>query len=216
MKKIEIYPWNQLIEWYLADEQMPFLEVFKFIVVNHHYFRNKCFDRIKHEYDTEPEDHFQDLCIEIDRLSLLRRWKDKGLTDEQLNKNIRGLIRNRLIDRARKKKKEGINIQIDDDSNASIQAEIEKKHRTQDGFGKNDLGIINSIEKNLRERQAIILYEYHKFGIGGTKGRDFLALELGVSVKTIEKDIRIIKDIAEEEYLNRFTYLEKYSKRNKK
>jgi DNA-directed RNA polymerase specialized sigma24 family protein len=211
MKELDIFPWNQLIDWYLEDKQQPFLKVLRFIIINHRYFKNKNYAEIMQDYGLEPEDFFQNICFEIDRLFYLRRWKMLGLDDSQLNQKIRGLIKNRIIDQVRRRKGAGKNVGLEDGTELFIQPELQENLEKQESLSRNESKIIEAIKKRLNERQIIILYEYHVFKIGD-KGREILALELDVSVKTIESDIRKIKDIVEEEYTNHFPYLKKYSK----
>lgn len=211
-KEHKVYPWNQLVDLYLADERSPFLDVLKFVVVNHRYFKNKSYAELADNFDTEPEDFFQDLYLELDRLFYLRQWKARALSDSQLNVIIRGFIRNRLIDRARKRKRIGRKVALEDEAEIFEPSEIQKELEARETFGKDESEIIKSIKEKLNERQKIVFLEYHRFAFG-KKGRDLLALEQQVSVKTIESDIRKIKDITEKEFVNHFPYLKKHSKK---
>lgn len=194
MDKYETPKWNLLIDCFLKGDEMPFFTQLKFITIHHHFFRGKSLFEIKQQYDTEPEDYFQERFLEILRLDYLRRWKNELLSDELIDKEIRGFIRNRLIDKVRAKRltSEGIDISL-------FPLMIEK----------DESEVLNNIKKRLNQRQLFIFENYHKFQLGDDDVQS-LAKRLGLNKKTVEPEIKKIKQIIKEEFLQNSPHLEKY------
>lgn len=196
MNDSEPAQWNLLIDCFLKCNEMPFFKQLKFIVIHHHFFRGKSLFEIRQQYDTEPEDYVQERFLEILRLDYIRRWKKECLSDTQLDREIRGFIRNRLIDRARIKRLsiEGVEI--------SLLSNIAETNKPE---------ILNVIRERLNERQLFIFENYHKFRLGDYVVEG-LANEMALSKKTIEPEIKKIKQIIKEEFLTHSPHLEKFLK----
>ncbi len=201
MEETEVYPWNQLIDKFLAGDFLPFFEKLKFIVVHHRHFRGKTLAEIREQYEiNEPEDFLQQICLRIYQNGHLKNWKNLKLSDVQINIQLRTSILNSIRDQVRKRKNKGELEQITDD--------IEDKR----GFLSNEgTKILDAVKEKLSSRQIKILYKSKNLGIGEMTNSE-LALELEVSVKTVEKDIRKIKDLVSEE-VDTHPFLKKLLKR---
>lgn len=189
--------WNLLFDKFFEGDEMPLYKQLEFIVIRHHFFRGKRLFEIKRQYDTEPEDYFQEIFIEIITLDYLRRWKREKLSDSEMNHKIRGLIRNRLIDKARRK-----HLIITDEIEILVSSEIIEEKESE---------ILDSVKERLTERQRFIFENYHKFRLGDCDVQ-MLADELSVSKKTVEPEIKKIKEIIKEEFVKHSPQLKKYLK----
>lgn len=196
MNNPEIPPWSKLIDGFLAGDAIPFFQQLKFIVVRHRFFRGCTAFEIKSQYDIEPEDYLQERFLELLRLDYPRRWKNENLSDDQLNLKIRGFIRNRLIDRARVKRY------------AVEETEVMSLHAVE----KDESEILAAVKARLSRRQLFIFENYRKFEQGGDDDVQTLAEKLKVSKKTIEPEIRKIKEIVAEEFIKESPRLGKYSR----
>ena len=195
MKDSELPQWNFLIDCFLKGDEMPFFRKLRFIIIHHHFFRGKSSFEIEQQYGIEPEDYFQERFLEIIRLDYLRRWKNELLSDAALNREIRGFIRNRLIDKARTKR-----LTIEE-TEITVLSESERDKSE----------ILAAIRERLNKRQLFIFENYHKFELGDDDVQA-LAYKMGLSKKTIEPEIKRIKQIIKEEFIKQSPRLKTFER----
>lgn len=189
----EVFEWNEWIRLLLGGDEAPFLYGLRRAVYGYRFLRGRSAEDLRRGYGSEGEreDIFQDVVIQT--LHLLDATGKRS--DEEISREISIIIRNVVKRHYRRGRRENrLFLSYDgghSDTGEPAHLDTPDLKPTPEAqlIGKQFVALIQS---ELTPYQAFILRGYERFGLGPYSAQE-LATIRGVSVKAIEKQVKVVR-----------------------